>query len=73
VETLLRLVELAFAEVRALSGARAVLHDGPDGLDTCRPRQLANLGKLLLGVDPLAQHGENEAALGLGDPWNHRR
>ncbi len=69
---LLQLLELALADVGALRRPRAVLHDGADRLDAGRPRELAHLGELLVGVDPLAQHGEDEAALGLRGTWNHR-
>ena len=72
-EALLQLLELALADVGALRGPRAVLDDGADRLDAGRPGELADLGELLLRVDPLAQHGENEAALGLRGTWNHRQ
>ena len=72
-EPLLQLLELALADVGALRRPRAVLDDGADRLDAGRPGELADLGELLLRVDPLAQHGENEAALGLRGTWDHRQ
>ena len=50
-----------------------MLDDGSDRLDPGRAGELADLGELVVRIDPLAQHGENEAALGLRGTWNHRR
>ena len=53
----------------AFDGLRQVLEAEPrdvdiDGLDTCGARQLLDLGELLVRVNSLAQHRENEPALG---------
>ena len=65
---LLQLVELPLADVRARVGEPPVLDDPADGLDARRPRELLELGELVVGVDPLREHGEEEPALGLGRP-----
>ena len=62
----LQLLELALADVRARVRLRAVLDELADGLDARGARELAELAELLLGVDALREHGEQEAPLRLG-------
>jgi len=62
---LLQLVQLALADVRAWIGARPVLDEARDGLDTCRTRKLFELRELVVGIDALREHGQDEPALGL--------
>ena len=62
---LLQLVELPLADVAAGIGLRAVLDDACDGLDARRPGELLELPELVVGIDGLAEHGEDEPALGL--------
>jgi succinyl-diaminopimelate desuccinylase len=42
-----------------------VLHELAHGRDECGPRELVELCELLLGIDSLRQHGDDEAALEL--------
>jgi hypothetical protein len=42
-----------------------MLHDAADGLDAGGAGELVQLGELLVGIDPLSEHGELEPALGL--------
>ena len=42
-----------------------------DRLDARGPRELLDLGELVVGVCSLCQHREDEPALGLGRTWNH--
>jgi len=69
----LQLFELALADVGAPRGPRAMLDDRSDRLDPGRPGELADLGELVVRIDPLAQHGENEAALRLRFTWDHQQ
>ena len=46
-------------------GRRAPLHELADGLDPGGPQTLPHLRELVVFVDPLSQHGDEEAALGL--------
>src|SRR5581483_4253827 len=71
-KALFELLELPFADVRPLCRPRPVLDHSADRLDACGPRELAYLGELLVGIDPVSQHGEDEAALGLRRTWDHR-
>ena len=71
-EALLQLLELALADVRALRRPGAMLDDRADRLDAGRPRELLDLGELVVGVRTLSQHREDEPALGLRGTWNHR-
>ena len=68
----LQLLELPLPDVRPLRRPLPVLDDATDGLDARRPRELLHLGELLVGVRPLGQDREHEAALRLGRTWNHR-
>jgi hypothetical protein len=43
----------------------AALDDLPDRSHARRARELAELGQLLVGVDTLRQHGEEQSTLGL--------
>ena len=63
--SLLQLLELALADVRARIRARALLDELADRLDARRARELAQLAELLLGVGGLREHGQHEPALGL--------
>ena len=69
---LLQLLELALADVRALCGPAAALHDLSDRLDARRPGELLDLGELVGDVRTLPEHREDEPALGLRGTWNHR-
>ena len=62
----LQLLELALPDVAAPIRLRAVLDELPHRVDAGRPRQLTELGELLLVVRTLREHGEQEPALGLG-------
>jgi len=42
-----------------------VLDEARDGLDTCRTRKLFELRELVVGIDALREHGQDEPALGL--------
>ena len=64
-ERRLQLRQLALADVRSRIGALPLLDELADRLDPGGPRQLAQLAELVLGVGPLRQHREHEAALGL--------
>src|SRR5690242_18246357 len=44
---------------------RTMLNQARDRLDTGRARELLELGKLVVRVDALCEHGEDEPALGL--------
>ena len=63
---MLELLELALADVGARIGVGAVLDDACDRLDAGGARELLELGQLVVRVDALAEHGEDEPALGLG-------
>ena len=62
---LLQLLELALADVGLLVGPRALLDQLLHRLDERRPRQLAQLAQLVLGVGPFREHGQQEPLLGL--------
>ena len=62
----LQLLELPLADVRAPVGVRPVLDELADRLDARSPRELAELGELLVVVDALWEDGQDEAALRLG-------
>ena len=64
-EGLLKLDELALADVRARVGPLAVLHELADRLHACRARQLAQLGEFALRVGAFRGSREHEPALGL--------
>ena len=72
---MLELLELALADVGVRVRAQAGLDERRDGLDAGRPRQLADLGELLLGIGSLGQDGDDEPALrfrprgGIGLAW----
>ena len=51
----LQLLELALADVRAAVRLRAVLHEPVDRLDARGPRELGELGELVLGVGARAE------------------
>ncbi len=61
----LQLLELALADVRALVAPDPMLDESPHGLDARGAGELRELGELLVRVEPLGQHRENETALGL--------
>ncbi len=61
----LQLTELALAHERARVGMRAMLDDLRHGRDTGGARELAQLGELLLAVDALREHSDDEPALRL--------
>jgi hypothetical protein len=63
---LFELDELALPHVRARIGGRATLHQLSDRLDAGRAHELAHLSQLVVLIDPLAQNGDEKAALGLG-------
>src|SRR5262249_48971254 len=71
-EALLELGDLPLPDVGSLRRARAMLHDASDRLDAGRPRQLLDLGELLVGIQPLTQDREDEPALRLLGTWNHQ-
>src|SRR5262249_19293873 len=71
-EALLEFGDLPFPDVGSLRRARAMLHDASDRLDAGRPRQLLDLGELLVGIQPLTQDREDEPALRLLGTWNHQ-
>ena len=62
---LLQLVQLALADVRARIRARPVLDEARDGLHTRGARKLFELRELVVGIDTLREHGQDEPALGL--------
>ena len=62
---LLQLVELALADVRARVGVRPVLDEAADRAHAGGPRELLELGQLLVGIDSLREDGQDEPALGL--------
>ena len=57
---------LPLAEVGARVRADAALDELADGLDAGGAHQLARLAELLLLVAVASEHGDEEAALGLG-------
>ena len=61
----LQLLELPLAHVAAGIGIGPVLDDACDGLDARRPGELLELPELVVGVDRLIEHGDDEPALGL--------
>ena len=61
---LLQLLELPFADVRACIGLRAVLDETCDRLDPRRPGELLELCELVVRIDALREHGQDESALG---------
>ena len=61
----LQLLELPLADVGLLIGPVALLDELLDRLDERRPRELAQLAELVLGVGPFREHGEQEPLLGL--------
>ena len=69
---LLQLLELALPDVRSLRGPGPMLDDLADRLDARRPGELLDLSQLLAHVRTLAEHREDEPALGLRGTWNHR-
>ena len=69
-ERVLQLLELPLADVGALGGPCAVLHELADRLDAGGARELLDLGELVVGVGALSQDREDEAALGLGPGGN---
>ena len=73
-EALLQLVQLAATDVRHPRRPRTALDDLSDRLDACRACKLAYFGELVVGVHPLCEHREHEAALDLTarQTWNHR-
>ena len=71
-EALLELGELSLADIGALRRPGSVLYDAAYRLDACGPRQLLDLGQLLVGIRPLGQDREDEPALRLLGTWNHQ-
>src|SRR5262249_37738061 len=63
-ERVLQLLELALADVGARVRPVAVLDQLGHGLDACGPRELRQLGELVVGA--LRRNREHEPALGLG-------
>ena len=63
---LLQLLELPFADVRARVRLRPVLDEPCDRLDARRPGELLELCELVVCIDALREHGQDEPALGLG-------
>ena len=63
-----QLFELSLADVRPRVGQAPVLHDAPDRLDACRPRELLELRELVGAVGSGCEHGKDEPPLGLGRP-----
>jgi hypothetical protein len=63
---LLQLDELSLSHVGARIRRRPALHERSDRLDSCGPQKLPHLGELVLFVNALGQHGDEEAALRLG-------
>ena len=61
----LQLLELALADVGLLVGPVALLDELVHRLDERRPRELAQLAQLVLGVGPFREHGQQEPLLGL--------
>src|SRR5215831_11463063 len=53
---LLQLLKLALADVRPPGRPRAMLHHAPDRLDARRPRELLDLGELVVRVRSLGQN-----------------
>src|SRR5205823_6939900 len=62
---LLQLLELPLAEVAAGVGTLPVLDELRDRLDARSASELAELRQLVVGIDALGQHREDEPALGL--------
>jgi hypothetical protein len=62
-ERALELVELPLADVGARIRPQPRLHEGRDGIDAGRPRQLADLGEFLAGIGSLGQDGDDEPTL----------
>ena len=62
----LQLLELPLAHVGTPLGARAMLDELADRLDKRRVRKLSQLGQLLLRVDSLSQHRDDEPTLQRG-------
>jgi hypothetical protein len=61
----LQLLELPLADVAARIGPRPPLDHLRDRNDARRARELPELRELLVGVDALRQHGEEQSTLGL--------
>src|SRR5439155_26725502 len=61
-----QLLELPLADERARVGMRPMLDDLADRLDARSPRELFELGDLVVRVGAGWEHGEDEPALGLG-------
>ena len=69
------LLELALPDVRTALGSRTVLDELADRLDEGGVRELSQLRQLVLGIDTLSQHGDDEPALerGVRLALDHRR